>query len=188
MSETPDAVLIHMLGLRPGKPSYRNHFVSAPGHHSQPALDDLEAGGFVERMTRPGFLADSDLVYRATERGIVRAQAAMAAMEPRRRIPGPPPRARTAAEGEAVTDLYAVVEDVREWGRRVARTAKGRLMVYARRSDACAAAKLRLQCAGSLAWRRHVVSMRVLRYVPDLPGQAWDDAEDTEIRVSARTP
>lgn len=65
-------VLFHTLGLRPeqGKMrQYRNHYVAGPGHHSEAALDELEALGLVKRVKTPGFIPPDSVVYQATADG-----------------------------------------------------------------------------------------------------------------------
>jgi len=72
MTDEATRTLFHMLGLDPDLEklhAYRNHFVAGPGHHDNGHLAELVEAGLVVEVRRPGFLADDDQVYMATDEG-----------------------------------------------------------------------------------------------------------------------
>lgn len=64
-----DRVLLHTLGLTRSHLAYRNHYVAGEGHHSMHHLRALVADGLMEQRTAPGFLAQGDQVFAATDKG-----------------------------------------------------------------------------------------------------------------------
>lgn len=82
------SLLHHTLGLSEHRrESYRNHFVAGDGHSDMRHLEALERVGLMERRRSPGFLADGDIVFAATDTG---REAAIAAL--------PAPKKRTKAD------------------------------------------------------------------------------------------
>jgi hypothetical protein len=76
-------ILQHTLGLSERRRDpYRNHFVAGERHSDMRHLEALEQAGLMERRRSPGFLADGDIVFAATDAG---RDAAIAALpEPRK--------------------------------------------------------------------------------------------------------
>lgn len=88
MSATPYQIelLQHTLGLSVDRrESYRNHFVAGHGHSDMRHLEALERAGLMERHRSPGFLADGDIVFAATDAGHEVALAALPEPKPRTR-------------------------------------------------------------------------------------------------------
>lgn len=68
------SALLHMLGLDADhRAPWRNHYVTGPD--DEPELVDLVARGLVKEVRSPGFLADGDRTFLATEAGRVAAIA-----------------------------------------------------------------------------------------------------------------
>lgn len=69
-------VLLHTLGLsEPGSSSTRNLFVSGKGDPRLADLEALVAAGLMRETRRPGFLAEEDRVFKATDAGLAHALA-----------------------------------------------------------------------------------------------------------------
>lgn len=63
-------LLQHTLGLDDERRvPYRNHFVAGPGHHDMLDLEGLEAKGLMQRVRKPSFLEDGDIVFAVTDVG-----------------------------------------------------------------------------------------------------------------------
>lgn len=71
-------LLQHTLGLSEHRREpYRNHFVAGNRHSDMRHLEALERAGLMERRRSPGFLADGDIVFAATDTGREIAIAAL---------------------------------------------------------------------------------------------------------------
>jgi len=85
-------IVLHALGLNEHhdrkKSPTRNHYVTGP---TDDAMDRLVAAGLMEQTRTPGFLADGDRNFRATDKG-----RAAAIEEWKRRYPPPSKRVARA--------------------------------------------------------------------------------------------